>query len=181
MCESASSPTTRRRPGRVRRTYRAHPDYCRPGRKRNAVYRELGYGAAVYFTCIFLPHLPAVLFRLYMVAMKLLFVIRRKAIWIVWIFWRCSVEILTRLGWIDFGQGMSNSSGAQGGQDTESGSRLGTKLRRLFYSTSTASIWEEFNSQQQEQDISREQFTWGYGKPFMDRWSCSVRHPLSLS
>jgi len=164
MCDFASSPTpARRRPGEVRRTYRAHPDYCRPGRKRNAVYRELGYGSAVYFTCIFLPHLPAVLFRLYMVIMKWLFVIRRKAIWIVWIIWRCSVVVLTRLGWMDFGQGVDNSSGAQGGREAASGSRFGMKLRRLFYSTSTASIWEEFNSQQ-EQDVSREQFTWGYGK-----------------
>jgi len=71
--------------------------------------------------------------------------------------------ILTRLGWMDFGQGMNDSSGAQGGQEAEAGSRLGVKLRRLFYSTSTASIWEEFNSQQQEQDVSGEQFTWGYG------------------
>ncbi len=159
---STSSPRTA---VKLPRTTKLNSNYARPGRPKQAALLELLYGSSLYAFCIFLPHLPRYIYKTYIWATLWSNVIRERILWTIFILWRLSLLILEKYGWGSYNSSTS-SSGVVGGLEEEQQLRLlarGRKrLRKYIFSTSTASLWEEFNQQQENQPIKSR--TWGFGK-----------------
>jgi hypothetical protein len=158
---STSSPRTA---AKLPRTTKLNSNYARPGRPKQAALLELLYGSSLYAFCIFLPHLPRYIYKTYIWATLWSNVIRERILWTIFILWRLSLLILEKYGWGSYN--ISTSSSSVGGLEEEQQLRLlarGRKrLRKYIFSTSTASLWEEFNQQQENQPIVTH--TWGFGK-----------------
>ena len=169
-----------------RRTTKLSPNYTRPGRHKNAAIKELFYVTTLYVTCIYLPSFPYYIYQIYITTSTYSSYIRERVLWSIWILWRFSLVIFDKLGWMDdpFNtvsqqqradeetDGGSGMKGESSNDDTtvESGLRrfrIGRKISNYIFSTSTASLWEEFNQQHHQQtevpDPS-EPYTWGFGR-----------------
>jgi hypothetical protein len=160
-----STTSTPRTTVKLPRTTKLNSNYARPGRPKQAALLELLYGSSLYAFCIFLPHLPRYIYKTYIWATLWSNVIRERILWTIFILWRLSLLILEKYGWGSYNSCSTSSSGV-GGLEEEQQLRLlarGRKrLRKYIFSTSTASLWEEFNQQQENQPISSH--TWGFGK-----------------
>lgn len=145
------------------RTTKLNSTYARPGRPKQAALLELLYGSSLYAISIFLPHLPRYIYKTYIWATLWSNVIRERILWTIFILWKLSLLILEKYGWGSYNS--STSSSGVGGLEEEQQLRLlarGRKrLRKYIFSTSTASLWEEFNQRQENQPITH---TWGFGK-----------------
>ena len=94
-------------------------------------------------------------------------------LWYIWITWRFSLMVMERLGWMDDPfRTMDRKEAGEGMDDAElSGTKLFRgRVRKFIFSTSTASLWEEFNRQQKEREGEGDAgdgaspYTWGFGR-----------------
>lgn len=194
--------STSGRAGRKRRraTYRikrdcggntsANSTTSRPGRPKHAALLELLYGSALYATCILLPSLPRRAYQTYLYLATRTAMVRERVLWGIYITWRFGCVVLDRWGWVD---DPYNASRVMGGSDDGSGvtggttggggvrglRKFGRRVSRYIFSTSTASLWEEFNQKHRQDGVrgvggvggaggggvgaDPEKYTWGYG------------------
>jgi len=159
------------------------------GRPKHASLLELLYGIILYCTCIFLPSTPRYLYQLYAWTSSYMTMLRERLLWSIYICWRFSLVVLERWGYMDDpyrtsstnhrdGSGTmkedmdtDNTMGASNDNDTPGIRRFGRRIGQYISSTSTASLWEEFNQQSREAadndnplSSSSAGFTWGYGR-----------------
>lgn len=159
------------------------PKYGRPGRTKHAAFVELFYGATLYVTCIFLPSFPRYIYSIYVWSNAWLNVIRERMLWSIWITWRFTVIVLEKWGYMDNPFKAGGGQGGAGEEETAPGGgrarrRLGRRIGKYIFSTSTASLWEEFNQHHQGRDggggvdsptgqstgLSPSPYTWGFGR-----------------
>jgi len=137
-------------------------NYARPGRPKQAAFLELLYGSGLYAFCIFLPHLPRYVYQTYVWANCWMNVIRERILWSIFILWRITVIVLEKYGYY----GENNKLGSEEYLGTEQRpsalARGRRRIRNYIFSTSTASLWEEFNQQQENQPLKVR--AWGFGK-----------------
>jgi len=156
---SAASSTIRTT---LKRTTKLNSNYARPGRPKQAAFLELLYGSGLYAFCIFLPHLPRYVYQTYVWANCWMNVIRERILWSIFILWRITVIVLEKYGYY----GENNKLGSEEYLGTEQRpsalARGRRRIRNYIFSTSTASLWEEFNQQQENQPLTGR--TWGFGK-----------------
>ena len=169
----------------IKRTTKLSPQYTRPGRKKHEYLSELFYGVSLYLTCIYLPSFPYYIYQIYKVTSKWSCYIRERLLWTLWITWRLSLIVLDKMGYQPdpFKTYSPNQEGVQNdvGSDQYDGDvfhassasgirRFGRKFRNYIFSTSTASLWEEFNQQHTDNSNdpitspSPSPYTWGYGR-----------------
>jgi len=171
----------------IKRTTELSPQYTRPGRKKHEYLSELFYGVTLYLTCIYLPSFPYYIYQIYKVTSKWSCYIRERLLWTLWITWRLSLIVLDKMGYQPdpFKTYSPNQEGVQSddnvGSEQYDGDvfhassasgirRFGRKFRNYIFSTSTASLWEEFNQQHTDNSNdpitspSPSPYTWGYGR-----------------
>eukprot|EP00578_Thalassiosira_sp_NH16_P012465 CAMPEP_0181127210 /NCGR_PEP_ID=MMETSP1071-20121207/28067_1 /TAXON_ID=35127 /ORGANISM="Thalassiosira sp., Strain NH16" /LENGTH=691 /DNA_ID=CAMNT_0023212915 /DNA_START=318 /DNA_END=2393 /DNA_ORIENTATION=+ len=157
------------------RTTTINPKYDRPGRPKHAAFFELLYGTILYITCIFLPSFPRFMYQTYLWSSTWMNVIRERILWSIWICWRFSLVVLERWGWmVNPFAADRNEEGMHTSMKDDAAAtgmrRFGHKIRKFIFSTSTASLWEEFNQQHQQrggQTIPSgysSPYTWGFGR-----------------
>jgi len=155
----------------IRRTTKLNSNYARPGRPKQAAFLELLYGSSLYAFCIFLPHLPRYIYQTYKWVHCWVNVIRERILWSIFILWRITLIVLEKYYGYS-GENNTNKLGGSeeynplGGGGTEQRpsalARGRRRIRNYIFSTSTASLWEEFNQQQENQPLTGH--TWGFGK-----------------
>ena len=153
----------------IRRTTKLNSNYARPGRPKQAAFLELLYGSGLYAFCIFLPHLPRYVYQTYIWAHRWMNVIRERILWSIFIVWRITLIVLEKYYGYSGGENNNKLLGSEeyhlGGGTEQRPSALARgrrRIRKYIFSTSTASLWEEFNQQQENQPLTGR--TWGYGK-----------------
>jgi hypothetical protein len=157
------------------------PTYSRPGRPKHAALKEFIYGSSLYLACILLPSTPRTLYQCYSITRAWMNMVGERILWGVWVCWRLlSVLVLEKCGWIGGGGVLEEEE--EGGNDVDvgggygSGGGIGTGrstrlhfLKKHLFSTSIASLWEEFNEQHRENPPSSSSttvapYTWGFGR-----------------
>eukprot|EP00571_Detonula_confervacea_P011960 CAMPEP_0172305710 /NCGR_PEP_ID=MMETSP1058-20130122/6957_1 /TAXON_ID=83371 /ORGANISM="Detonula confervacea, Strain CCMP 353" /LENGTH=663 /DNA_ID=CAMNT_0013017399 /DNA_START=256 /DNA_END=2244 /DNA_ORIENTATION=+ len=171
--KSSNNNNINRRSRSNARTSTINPKYSRPGRPKHAALLELLYGTILYVTCIFLPSFPHYIYQTYLWTSAWMNLIREKILWSIWICWRFSLVIMDRLGWMDNPFRVADQNNEEGMTSMKDDvtapgmRRFGRKISKFIHSTSTASLWEEFNEQQQQREgnpIPSEGYTWGFGR-----------------
>jgi hypothetical protein len=158
---SAASSTSRRV---IKRTTQLKSNYARPGRPKQAAFLELLYGSSLYAFCIFLPHLPRYIYQTYIWTNFWVNVIRERILWSIFILWRITLIVLEKYGYYGEKKIMSSEEylGTEQQHRPSALARGRRRIRKYIFSTSTASLWEEFNQQQENQPLIGH--TWGFGK-----------------
>ena len=150
----------------IKRTTKLNSKYARPGRPKQAATLELLCGSGLYAFCVFLPHLPRYIYKTYMWASCWMNVIRERLLWSIFILWRITLIILEKYGYGYYVENKLLSPEeyhvTNRGQRSSVLARSRNRIRKFIFSTSTASLWEEFNQQQEKQPITGH--TWGFGK-----------------
>jgi len=149
----------------IKRTTKLNSNYARPGRPKKAAFLELLYGSGLYAFCIFLPHLPRYIYQTYIWTNFWVNVIRERILWSIFILWRITLIVLEKYGCYGQKKIMSSEEYLIGGNSEHRPSALARgrrRIRKYIFSTSTASLWEEFNQQQENQPLTGH--TWGFGK-----------------
>eukprot|EP00804_Cyclotella_cryptica_P001160 CCRYP_016996-RB/>CCRYP_016996-RB protein AED:0.10 eAED:0.10 QI:878/1/1/1/0.5/0.33/3/676/653 len=158
--------------------------YSRPGRPKHASFQEFVAGFSLYCACIFLPSLPRYFYLFCVQVKSWTKSVGECLLWYIWVVWKFSVLIMERWGWIvdPFGKSGNSEDGEATGMVTRKGRRRRIRLflRNYLSSTSTASLWGEFNKQHMKGAGSplsasaassvSSAYTWGFG------WSSSA-HP----
>lgn len=157
--------------------------YSRPGRPKNASLQEFVVGFSLYCACIFLPSLPRYVYFFCLRVKSWIKSVGKCLLWYIWVVWKFSVLVMERWGWIvdPFGKSVHFEEGEEvGNTDTGRRFRLRLFLRNYLSSTSTASLWGEFNQQHMKgagsptsashTSSSSSVYIWGFG------WSSST-HP----
>ena len=150
--------------------------YSRPGRPKYAAQSELYHGMILYLSAILIPSLPRYIHQLYIrwVSSTYCRILHEQVLWCVWVLWRIGMFFLWKVrrwmvgSWMvlwsritlssstvssppqlasTFSSTTSPSLGSSSGLVPR---RLGRKIRKYIFSTSTAALWEEFNRQQQQ-------------------------------
>ena len=148
-----------------KRTTKLKSNYSRPGRPKQAAFLELLYGSGLYAFCICLPHLPRYIYQTYIWANVWITVIREQVLWSIFILWRITLIVLEKNGFYGENTHSSTEEYNVGNHEQQRPSALARGRRRLrnyIFSTSTASLWEEFNQQQENQPLPGQ--TWGFDK-----------------
>jgi len=145
----------------IKRTTKINSNYARPGRPKQAALLELLYGSGLYAFCICLPHLPRYVYQTYMWVNCWTNVIRERILWSIFILWRITLIVLEKYGYY----GENNKLGSEEYMEPRPSAlaRGRRRIRKYIFSTSTASLWEEFNQQQENQPLTGH--TWGFSKP----------------
>ncbi|KAL7535334.1 hypothetical protein ACHAWF_005139 [Thalassiosira exigua] len=159
----------RRRARTCTRIGKAKPKYGRPGRPKHAALTELLSGTALYLTCIFLPRVPGYVYLAYVWCSSWTNYLRERMLWSIWIVWRLSLAVLERMGYVETPyQATDGGVGGTGGEDVSAmgGRRFGGKVGKFLFSTSTASLMEEFDRRRREgmHSPNPDEFTWGFGR-----------------
>ena len=154
--------------------------YSRPGRPKYAAQSELYHGMILYLSAILIPSLPRYIHQLYIrwVSSTYCRILHEQVLWCVWVLWRIGMFFLWKVrrwmvgSWMflwsritfststvpssspqlssSFPYTTSTSLGSSSGLVSR---RLGRKIRKYIFSTSTAALWEEFNRQQQQHHV----------------------------
>lgn len=168
----SSTGVTTSKPTTIKRTTKLNSNYSRPGRTKQAALLELFYGSTLYAICIVLPHLPRYIYKTCMWANLWMNVIRERILWSIFILWRISLIVLEKYGWDNpfqlnyYNNAVLNSVVDEDHQLHNRPSILARgrrRIRKYIFSTSTASLWEEFNQRQENQPLAGTH-TWGFGK-----------------
>lgn len=164
---TTDTPTSSTIQTKIRRTTKLNSKYARPGRPKQAALLELLYGSSLYAFCIFLPHLPRYIYQTYIWAHRWMNVIRERILWSIFILWRITLIVLEK--YYGYSGEQNNTKNKLGGseeymehQRPSALARGRRRIRKYIFSTSTASLWEEFNQQQENQPLTGH--TWGFGK-----------------
>ena len=145
--------------------------YSRPGRPQNAALVELLYGGSVYLVCVFLPSFPRYVYQAYLWISLMTKIIVEKMVWWSLVVFHSWLLILERCGLMTnpFGK-TSNGEQDSKKDDIALGTSTQNRLRRYLHkasnyllSTSTSSLWEEFNQQRTPTSPSGSNYTWGFG------------------
>ena len=145
--------------------------YCRPGRPKHAWLQEFTAGFSIYCACIILPSLPRYIYLLCVWMESWARSVGEKILWYIWLIYRFSVLLMAKWGWIvDPFVKQSREENGVGGTATGRRIRVKKFLRKYLFSTSTASLWEEFNQQQIRKassnppSVSPTLYAWGFGR-----------------
>lgn len=144
------------------------------GRHKQAWLSELFYGLTIYITCIFLPSFPYYIYQTYTWIRTWVQFFRERMLWSIYISWRFSLVIMERLGIMDdpystFVNNNYNTNTTKTATAPPTGiKKFGKKVSNYIFSTSTASLWEDFN-QKHDQPSSNPingptPYTWGFGR-----------------
>ena len=164
IAQRETSTSSLKRP--IKRTTKLNSNYARPGRPKQAATLELLCGSGLYAFCVFLPHLPRYIYKTYMWASCWMNVIRERLLWSIFILWRITLIILEKYGYGYYEENKllipEEYHVTNRGQRLSVLARSRDRIRKFIFSTSTASLWEEFNQQQEKQPMAGH--TWGFEK-----------------